>query len=590
MPAVPDNEDLDFGNVASVDIVLSFRIEALAHPALHALMYASGMAPSAFSHTQLKEALRPGTTKLQALAPMADAAPAEATLESMLSQMYKAQGVLKGWDCVLNMLEEPVNRFLAVQYAEKYPTATPMVLDVGFCQPFPAGAQTVLTYTRFSVTLGPPLIEFQTNNHAFVTVTQVIQSGSIQTGSKFVKEKKAQCPIPLKLDDPDIQWEDPTVIDVSNKPAVTGSVAIGVVAGEVEPTKPDKTKGDKADAHTVILDFAKGSFVARDLKVDTNDAVLNLQLQNWFMTNPIKYQINTVVFNDVTTLKSLQPTSFKLNVLTTNSMKNILQVFITTTGTQQNNLTINVNEPIPDGYHNSLMINTSIMFNDIFVQSFNQGSSNVLVEVVKPADDFTAWAAKVSRGSVAGVATFDNDSDSETRINEAGNTVTWQLDGLRFDRTEDEGLKLTYDVQKTINFQHRDRNSGRYGSSWGSWRDHSVDVRVVLTGNYPLSVDKDKQEVRIASTPPNVSVTPPDLSPTGPCECNDNDLKIQVGRILQAQVPQKLKDSMGGITFKSVSVFALYNLLFPTDDFIVMKDAYVPADLVVLGTFNKYTS
>jgi hypothetical protein len=268
----------------------------------------------------------------------------------------------------------------------------------------------------------------------------------------------------------------------------------------------------------------------------------------------------------------------------------VLQVFIATTGKQQNNLTINVNEPIPDGYHNSLMINTSIMFGDIFVQSFNKGSSNVQVQAVKPADDFTAWSAKVSSGSVTGVATFDNSSDSETRISEAGNAITWGLDGLTFDRTQDEGVSLTYDVQKTINFQHRDRSCGEYGCHWSSWRDHSVDVRVKLTGNYPLTVDKDKQEVQIASAPPNVTVTPPDLSPTGPCECNDNDLKIQVGNILQAQVPQKLKDSMGGITFKAVSVFALYNLLFPTKDFIVMEQAYVPADLVVLGTFSKYTT
>lgn len=47
---------------------------------------------------------------------------------------------------------------------------------------------------------------------------------------------------------------------------------------------------------------------------------------------------------------------------------------------------------------------------------------------------------------------------------------------------------------------------------------------------------------------------------------------------------------MKGIEFKAVSVFALYNLLFPTQDFIVMKEAYVPGDLVVLGTFNKYVS
>jgi hypothetical protein len=67
-------------------------------------------------------------------------------------------------------------------------------------------------------------------------------------------------------------------------------------------------------------------------------------------------------------------------------------------------------------------------------------------------------------------------------------------------------------------------------------------------------------------------------------------LKIQVGEILKKQVPEKLKDSMAGIQFSPVSVFALYNLLFPADDFIVMEEAYVPGDLVILGTFNKYVN
>jgi hypothetical protein len=111
-----------------------------------------------------------------------------------------------------------------------------------------------------------------------------------------------------------------------------------------------------------------------------------------------------------------------------------------------------------------------------------------------------------------------------------------------------------------------------------------------LTGSYPLTVDPSKQQVQIASAPPAVEVTPPDLHPTGPCECNDNDLKIQVGQVLKEQVPKKLASSMGGITFGSVSVFALYNLLFPTSNFIEMKEVYVPGDFVVLGTFNKYVS
>lgn len=595
MPTLPVNEGVDFGSTAMVDIVLSFRVEALAQTALRAFCDQRGTPPASLAHGQLMNAMmlmRRGPS-LNALA-LADApTTGGSTVENMLDQMYKAQGVLKNWDCVLNMLEGPVNRFLEVQYAAKYPTATPMVVNVGFCQAFPAGNQTVLAYTRLSVNLGPPLLEFQANNHNFVQVTQAIQSGFVQTGSRLVPGD-VPCPSPPDLDNPAIGWGKQTPIDVSKKPTVVGAVALGMVQGLVTPTLPQGGPGNADDAHTVVLDFSKSSFVADSLNIDTDNALLNLQLSNWFQSNPIQYQINTVVFSDATTLPSLQPSKFKLNVLTTNSQKNVLQVFITTSGQQQSNLTINVNEPIPDGFHNSLMINTKIMFQDVFVKSFNKGSTNLQVASVDPGNDYTTWSAQVTSGTVSGEAKFNNTSSDETRISESSNVLTWPLSGLTFKPTAEDGIQLSYTAHQTVNFQHRSYtcSSSQYGTycSWSSWQDYSVDVDVGLTGSYPLQVSNvnGQQQVQIASTPPTVTLTPPDLKPTGPCECNDNDLKIQVGQILQAQVPIVLQNSMAGITFTPVSVFALYNLLFPAADFIQLAEAYVPADFVVLGTFSKY--
>lgn len=590
MPNLPVNTGVAFGPDATVDIVLTFRIEALAQPAVWAAMQARGLAGNRWDHADFMHALRPQRAANAMLG--ANDTP-DTSKAAMLDQMFKAQGVLKGWDCVLNMLEEPVNRFLAAQYQEKYPTGTPMVVTSGFCESF----DTVLAYTKFSFTLGPPLLQFQTNNHDYVAVTQVIQSGYIQKGLVTVPDGGAVCPVPLNLNDPAIAWGKQKPIDVSSAPTVQGAVSLGMVQGLVQPPLPDGGTGDPKDSHSVILDFSKGSFVAKNLNVDTDDASMNLQISNWFTTSEITYLINTVVFNDATTLKSLQPTSFKLNVLTTNSQKNILQVFIATSGQQQSNLTINVNEPIPDTFHNSLMINTKIMFSDIFVASFNAGKTDVRVGVIDPGNDYDTWKAKAVAGTVSGTAVFNNTSNSETRINASGNTITWPLAGLSFAPTKDQGVSLSYNVSQTVNFQHRDYTctSSQYGTycSWSGWGDHSVDVTVALSGNYPLTVaqdDKGQMQVQISATPPNITVTPPDLRPTGPCECNDNDLKIQVGQILQTQVPAKLQASMAGIQFNAVSVFALYNLLFPTQDFIVMKEAYVPGDLVVLGTFNKYTA
>jgi hypothetical protein len=578
------NLDLDFGGEVTVDIVLTFWVETLFSVSMRRMLRARGINVAMATHADMVSLLRESPLAV------ADAARPAATLDDMLTQMSQAQGVLKGWDCVLNLLEDPVNKFIAAQFAERYPTSKPMVVDVGFGQSLPLQrTKSLLSYTKISVTLGPPLMQFQANNHDYVAVTQTIQTAEIRRGSRVVDQAKAAVPHPVDFDNPDITWDDPTTIDVAGKPTVRGAVALGTVQGLVEPPLPDGSKGKASDTHSVVLDFAKGSFTVRDLNIDTNNADLNLQLSNWFTASEIKYLINTVVFNDVSTLKALQPVSFKLNVLTTNSGKDILQVFITTTGEQKNNLTINVNEPIPDGFHNSLMINTKIMFQDIFVESFNKGSTNVTVAQVKPPNDFTAWGAKVSSGTVSGEVQFENTTRRQTRIREGSNVVSWELNGLQFNPTKDQGVSLTYTAEKDVPFQTRVYISNPRGySGWSNWRDHNCHVKVTLNGNYALQVDTKANTVKIASTPPMVRLTGPDLQPTGPCECNDNDLRLRVGQLLRQQVPDKLRDAMGGIQFKPVSVFALYNLLFPAGDFIVMKDAYVPGDLVVLGSFSKY--
>src|SRR5689334_845229 len=203
-----------------------------------------------------------------------------------------------------------------------------MVVEVSVCQGTFTSPECDGTYfavyTQVNVTLETPLLQFEQNNHDFVTVRQNITGGSITTGSKTVDadyDPSKDC----NTTDPAVKWAKPKPLDVSTKPFLSGSVALGVVQGLVKP----KRGGSSDSTHSVVLDFAKGSFVAQNLNVHTNNAELNLQLSNYFQTHEITYVINTIDFSDISTLKSLQPTSFKLNVLTTNSKKNILQVFIT---------------------------------------------------------------------------------------------------------------------------------------------------------------------------------------------------------------------------------------------------------------------
>jgi hypothetical protein len=572
LPKSPTNAGIEFTG-PTVDIVLTFTITALR-------MISATRKMRAFASRELLGA----SVAIPAL------------LTDTIDQMKSAGAALKGWDCVLNMLEAPVNEFLAAQHKDKYGPNGDMTVSVGFAQKFKVGPSYIAAYTEVGVVLGEPLLQFLENNSATVQVTQQIKSGYTRTGSKSVGADWVVPAVP-DLTDPAIEWEPKTDIVITGTPAptVTGNVALAMVAGLVK----SKQTGSTDSTHSVVLDFGKGAFVANNMNISTDNAALNLQISNWFATNAISYIVNTVDFSDTTTLKSLQPSSFKLNVLTTNSSKVILQVFIATTSAQPSNITINVNEPIPDAFDNSLMINTKIVFENIFVQSFNNGGKNIQVAAVDPGKDFTVWQAKITTGSVTGDVDFssENTDKIQYRIAESGNGITWSIDGLTFSCSKDPSLTLAYaSPVRTIPFQARrwvNAVSGRgyYNPAhWGSWSDYTVDVTVTMNGAYPLTVggDADLQTLQIASTPPTMTIIPPNIQPAGACECNDNALKLKVAGMLAKSVPAAVQAQMAGIKFQAVSLFALYNLLFPARKFIKMGIAYVPGDLVVFGTFGTY--
>jgi hypothetical protein len=56
---------------------------------------------------------------------------------------------------------------------------------------------------------------------------------------------------------------------------------------------------------------------------------------------------------------------------------------------------------------------------------------------------------------------------------------------------------------------------------------------------------------------------------------------------MAANVPAAIKSQMAGIQFSAISLFAVYNLLFPAKNIIKTDAAYVPGDLLVLGHFVK---
>jgi len=421
---------------------------------------------------------------------------------------------------------------------------------------------------------------------------------------------------------PDIEWGNPNQVDVSKKPYVNGSVALAKISGIVTPPPG---QGSSSETHTVILDFPAGAFTLNQFEVDPpnwdpNHHAIQISnaLANYYATNDIRYQVQTINYSNLNNDVALQPSKFVLNAATTNAGNNILQILIATTGDVQHAHTITLNEPIAYDPSNpipgvsdfsvSLMISTKLMFDHIFVSSFNQGGTNLQVEAVDPGVDFKSWSARVKQGSATGTVAFSNPytirgTKTNFRMSSSGNALNWDLTGLKFERSPAAGVVMNYTNGTAspptggtnVNFQYQRYNPPvcvpRGGCSpgyWGNWQDSSATAYVTMTGAYPLQVvgSGAAQVVQFANIEPTVSFDKSsDLKPTGPCECNDNDLKIALLNSLGDSVPATLKQYMAKISFKPISVFALENLLFPAEQLITMREARVPGDLLVVGSF-----
>ncbi|MFT7009214.1 MAG: hypothetical protein ACJAXJ_003762 [Colwellia sp.] len=420
---------------------------------------------------------------------------------------------------------------------------------------------------------------------------------------------------------PQIYWGDPMQADLSNSPYIKASVPLASLSGIVEPPAG---QGTIDDTHTVFLDFPTGAFTLNHFEVDPPNwdpshhaTNISNSLANYFATHDIKYQVQTINYKNLSQDVALKPTAFMLNATTTNSGNNVLQILIATTGDIQHANTIQLNEPVPydpsnpipgvSDFNVSLMISTKIMFNNIFVDSFNQSGTDIQVEAIDPGKDFEAWSAKITTGNAKATAQFKNHYDVsgikvKYRISASSNSLDWPLDGLTFTRSEDAGLLLNYtngtanpiSGGRVVNFQYQQYISGQtiggayIPGQWGSWQDSSATAYITMTGSYPLEVSGSgaAQLVKFTTTEPIVDFDKAsDLKPASGCECNDNAIKIALLNSLGEAVPATLKAYLDKITFQPISVFSLENLLFPADQLITMQQARVPADLLVVGSF-----
>ena len=499
----------------------------------------------------------------------------------VLSKMA-GKSVCAGWDVVLSMTAEQINKHLNDQFNDRVDNPT-FVRETGNVEHKTTSSEGMVMKTVFNFEFKAPKLQFLLNNSNSAQVYFPIKSGcyeySILVGDKWYSIEIAS-------------------VTESCNYYVQGDLPLAILQGSV------------SHHLNIALKLNGGAFSSQGFQPGTSNPMMNVALTEYFTNLKDGYEIynlGTLNTEDVTLLPALTPTSFKLNVVHTPSDRDLLQLFITTSGTSRTTTSLYTDEPIPSSNECSLIINSKIFFQSVLPKSIG---NIVVLNGNGPVNNNDLWQAKAIKGSVT--SSFPPEMirahsyappegngiyNYEDFIAVPGDTVSVDLTGMLFqygDSGNNWYSKMSFEMkEKEYYFKYGSRSQfcGMFGcGSWSgiSYKDHSLAVNVRMNANLEFIIEGTGQDQKVKLN--NVESTNPMITgelqpPAGACECNDRDLqKAFLDKIQTGMTPQ-LKNMLNQ-PFPAVSLFALKNILFPAQNLLDMKEAYVPGDMVIFGNFT----
>jgi hypothetical protein len=571
------NKGIKF-NKDFLTITLSFVLEARIVDAqeMMRLKAAKGMgmmlgaAPTAFMERRmaLAAAALPSTAELISEPKRyALAAAALPSTTELISQMYAQGSCTNGWDVVFNMGLEQINSALQDQYKSlKTDTTYKNTITVETSEVYPGG---ITIINKFTINYGCPLLTFSVNSTNNATLDMEILSGSVQKCSKVGSG-------PTNCDPPQ---------DISGE-TLKAIIDLGQVAGHTT------VDGAVHDVLKVQLNMAKGAFDISQIKLtDATKVEFNKAVKAYFVNNPVIFDINTLDLTNIPTLEALKPSNFLFKPYESPSGTQMLQLFIMTGGRALLNYSRaflnNIPEPLPLGQQSSMMIRSEVVFRDVLPKSLQ--NNGWTLTGVDPQDMNKAWSGKFTSASVSASVDLSKFFTSTgggfaTYSIPGGNTVSWSLHGTTVTVQKDGQVAYGGQQKTTLNYNQHLYLTGmipvkRIDSIL------STDVTVETNATLSLNVGGSgrEQTITIATSGSNVNVTG-HLSGGGPS--SSDDFQAQVNQEIRNQIPNQIAREIS-FNFEAISLFALKNLLFPSNNYIDFSFSALPGDLLVVGNFTK---
>lgn len=568
-PDTQTNKEIKF-NQDLLNITLSFVLEAR-------IVDAETMMRRKAARRRMMLSALPTAAMERQLA-LAEPIPEFATSErpstpQLISQMYAQGSCTNGWDVVFNLGLEQINNALRDQYDTlQTDTTYKNTISVETSENFPGN---VTVITKFTINYGYPLLTFSVNNTNSATLNMEILSGSLQKCSQVGDE--------LICDPPE---------DISGE-TMTAIVDLAQVAGQTI------VDGEIHDVLKVLLNMAEGAFTISNIDLsDPTKVEFNKAVKAYFVNNPVIFLINELDLTNIPTLEALKPSNFLFKPYESALGTQMLQLFIMTGGRALLNYSqafLNgIPEPLPLGQSSSMMIRSEIVFRDVLPQSMQ--NNGWTLEGVEPPEPNQAWSGKFTSASVLASVDFSRLETTTTSgfgptlsstscsYSIENNPIDWSLIGTTLTSQSDGQVAYTGSRETPLEYRSSCITSSSSGFT-SREKEEVTDVTLAYNATLSLSIGGSEREqtIKILTSGQAVNV---EGKLSGGGACGSDDFTARLNQQINEQIPGKIASQLV-FDFEAISVFALKNLLFPSNNYIDFRSSAIPGDMLLVGVFTS---
>lgn len=491
--------------------------------------------------------------------------------ERLLTDM-SGRSLVREWDAIMAVSAKRVNEL----WKDQYDTDT----NAGFVKTITtprllvfASRRTKLE-ARIMMNVGPPIIQFVRNNQNRATLMIKIKSAVVEYW-ELSKRSKSE----------DNYNETATLSEASK---ISGTMNLL------------QLRGTLTEDSRVVLDLSNGVFDVLDMPLTENlELSIRNQIQIFFNTKlkSKDFELARISYEDRLTPSGLVPDKFYLatgGFTTTTSGYGTLYIFIKTrsasaTATEQTKRDLNdplsIDEKIiPTDFEVALFISNRIIFDDIIkediIRRFHFGVHTEVLSGQSVSKSQQALYVKGDQGASYGIPMtlhFDRRKSQYFTFTMLGNTLTA--------KPLNKGQKLQLhwvnsNLAMSIPYPDIDCPLSPIGSCTETTKYETVTFNTNFVRNFAPSIDRD---LTISYTEETVSGS------AGSSVSSFTEWWLGSDfRTAKNTITSNVNSYLSGLrfNFRSISAFAITQVLFPNKKIFYLTEVYIPGDMLILGNVN----